>query len=295
MLCREIYESLEPLAERVIEARDFFGEPVRAFELGSREHPPILLIGDIHGCIRSSEIIADAVLRFAGDAHLIVVPCLFPTIADGLPALSKILCGKEIHNSGEFKTLLLQEYQPVLGEKDLVVFKIGNAVLVFTNENILDRKMQGLLENFKESLILQVSDDGSLKVLQMPNSELFSSILGEILGDTPKPLLSLYFTCGETDETCFLIPEPHLTEVFELADLAANQLAEELLCSRGPPRSTYVKRGIIKAPRTSLEEVFPQQAPSLEVRVGLKSHLEVTRAVLAVLNSAYLLHSILRS
>ncbi|MGC9096358.1 MAG: hypothetical protein ACP5II_04210 [Infirmifilum sp.] len=294
MLCREVYESLEPLSSKTRESRDFFGETVKMFEFGSQDHPPILLVSDFYGCPRATEVIADAVLRFTGDTHLFVVPCVFPSIAGGIKTLSRIMTGVELVDYDLFRESLLKQYKPIFDTEAQTVFILGNVVLVFTDEDEVGQLSEHLAKEYKDYLILGIRRDGSVKVLNVPGSEILTSPLEVLLRDLPEPLLTLYFSCRDADESCFIVSESYANVLAELSGLATSQLDEDMLCVEGSDEDRFTAGRGVKITTTLYERLSGRPAKVIEVSLGLKNYGEVSKSVIALLNASYILHALLR-
>ncbi|MEZ0345073.1 MAG: hypothetical protein ABWK01_00760 [Infirmifilum sp.] len=292
MRCEEAYHSLEAFADNVYESRDFFGLPVKAFEFGSREHPPLLLVGDLYGCSRAAEVIVDTMLRYTGDAHIVAVPCPFPSVSEGLSKLSRILVGVECQEPEKFRELLSHEISPLFENNKVSVFTAGNIILVFLQGGDTPQIVE-LHNSFKDRMVLFVREDGSVEVFQMPSKEALTASLESFLKETPTPLLAVNVRCWNQGGSCFFLPEKYFPEISELAALASAQLEEAHLCHEPIPGAEQISRGVLKVPSVMLSEVLSGDFPSLELTIGSKSYLEASRSILAVLNAAYLLRALL--
>lgn len=288
MKCEQLYDSLEPLAGEFRETRDFFGGVVKAFRVGREEYPPLLIVGDLTGCARSSEVIADALLRYAGDTYIIAIPCPFPTLSDGMQGLSRALTGTEASNYGEFKLLAERSLVVVHKEGSLSAYSAGNVLLIFLDD---ERSLSRAVEIAKElnyAAVFAVLKSGDIRPL---NTELLTSHLSYIFEEARDLLLSVYVECALTAESCMEVPEELAPRLYELAKLAVSQTDEETLCSSPPSGGKIVEKGIaVTSARTPLQEILPN-TPILKLVLGTKNYSEAANVLLAVFNSAYLLRA----
>ncbi len=280
MSCLDVYPSLETLATTTYESRDFFGLPVKAFEYGLTEHPPIVLLGDLYGCMRSSEVIADTILRYAGDTHILAIPCVSPSLSGGLRLLSKVLTGQEAASIDELLEKIESYGIPsrIEGSK---LFRIGNTALVIAEgAEVLEAPSYGIQEP-ADGPVIAISPNGSVKLLSA-SEEFFVKPLQALLENISPPLLVLYLSCWSEKRSCFAASHSSYEKLRELISIAASQLESAEFC---------IAPTLAEA-NTLLEQIFPSTA-IIEVKVGVENYLELTKSVSAILSTAYLLRSVL--
>ncbi|QOJ78170.1 hypothetical protein IG193_05140 [Infirmifilum lucidum] len=280
MSCLDVYPSLEALATVTYKSRDFFGLPVKAFEYGLTEHPPVVLLGDLYGCMRSSEIIADTILRYAGDTHVLAIPCVSPSLSGGLRLLSKVLTGEEATSLDELLEKIKSYGIPPKIEGSQL-FRIGNTVLVVTERAEVLDALSHSTQELVDGPVIAISPDGSIRLLSAPE-ELFVKPLQALLENISPPLLVLYLSCWSEEKSCFVVSKSSYERLRELLSIAASQLESAAFCTA----PVFVEAN------TLLEQIFPSAAV-IEVRVGLENYLELTKSVSAILGTAYLLRGVL--
>ncbi|UNQ72614.1 hypothetical protein [Infirmifilum sp. NZ] len=293
MSCLEIYSSLELLTATVYESRDFFGQPVRAFELGLKEYPPVVLIGDFYGCTRASEVIADTLLKYIGDTHVVAVPCVFPSISQGLLFFSRLLLGRETSSVDEFLRDL-GDFKPVFEGQGTRVLELGNLVLVATH-SVQELEHIKRLQLGEDRVIVALFHDGSTMLVKAPEEALLRPLRSLLIDQMAlDPLLVVHMSCWSDELICFALSERWYASVSELLEIAVSQVNSDVLCDPSVPGYYSPRRGVILTSAVFSEQLFPG-VPAIEIRVGTKNYLEASKSLSAILSSVYLLRGVLDS
>lgn len=285
-ILESLYEALSARASVIAEFTDWLGFPVKVFELGDKDKPPVVLIGGLEWeCLASSETLLEGVLRYEGDVHVIVIPCVNPSFALGLEPVMQRLLGTTNTAGFELLKVLAEEGKLISSLESAKVYAYGN-LLVVAVENALSMKdLEGILLGVKEYVqedypVLVVGREG-ISLVSYAEGRLSPAFLSPHLREVLEwiksldPLLIVLLRCCDKEKSIRL-PSSASPSLETLAGIAGQHLGGSLAVTRG--ETLAEKIGLVDAP---VAEICLSKAE--------EKRDDVIYAVHAILGSAYLL------
>ena len=187
-----LYDVLARKAHTFREYWDWLGEKVLVFEYGDRDKPVIFLVGGVDWqCLSTTTIISDALVRFDGDTHILLVPSGVPSNVLGAEHVIAKVLGEDFSSLAEGVEKLRERSQKIYSAGQKEVYLYGNLLVVFSSVELSRGDLEDLLRNLSTSF------------------PLYNQVVMTVSGENVD--VFLYSEDGIKDPLCF----PFLQELFQ--------------------------------------------------------------------------------